>query len=478
MITIGVIKCYHNLIQAMFTKPLFLCLFFFLLPLPCIFGTLINLGRRAGVVTEEVSIKLNDTETYVVIFDGGSTGSRLHVFRFDDNIDLLQINGRLEVYDKITPGLSSYAENPDEAANSLIPLLKEALDAVPKILQPVTPIKLGATAGLRLVGEKKSGKILEAVRRLFSNSSLLYKKDWVEIISGIHEGTYFWVAMNYLLGHLGNDYSKTVGVIDLGGGSLQMAYAISDEAASDAPCIGEDYITKHYLKGKNYYLYVHSYLGYGDRAARAEILKSTNDSVNYCIISGYSGKYQYNGATYNARSSRTGSNYNKCRKNVLKALNVSAKCEVKNCTFNGVWSGSGGAGQDKIYIAGAFYYRASDDGIIEKGALSADITLANYKKATITACALNSLEAASTKFPNVAPPNLPYLCMDLMYQYTLLTTGFGLTDKKEVTVIKEVHYRDFYMDAAWPLGSAIEAASIKTTSKLQMRNMYRFGFHK
>ncbi|KAJ3684289.1 hypothetical protein LUZ61_013453 [Rhynchospora tenuis] len=462
----------------MFTKPLFLCLLFFLLPLPCLFGSLINLGRRAGVVTGEVSNKFNDSETYVVIFDGGSTGSRLHVFRFDDNIDLLQMNGRLEVYDKIAPGLSSYAENPDEAANSLIPLLNEALDAVPENLQPVTPIKLGATAGLRLVGEGKSRKILKAVRRLFSNSSLLFKKNWVEIISGTHEGTYFWVAMNYLLGHLGNDYSKTAGVIDLGGGSLQMAYAISDEAASNAPSIGEDYITKHYLKGKNYYLYVHSYLGYGERAGRAEILKSTNDSVNYCILSGYSGKYQYNGVTYNARSSLEGSDYNICRENVLKALNVSAKCEVKNCTFNGVWSGGGGAGQDKIYIATAFYYRASDDGIIEKGALSADITLADYKKATVTACAVNSLEEASTKFPNVETQNLPYLCMDLMYQYSLLTTGFGLTDEKEVTVVEKVHYRGFDMDAAWPLGSAIEAASTKTTSKLQMRNMYRFWAHK
>ena len=129
------------------------------------------------------------------------------------------------------------------------------------------------------------------------------------------------MTINYLLGNLGRQYSDTVGVVDLGGGSVQMAYAISeaDSGKAPKPIDGEDtYVKQMKLKGKTYYLYVHrssfphflnpiyvfflpslrssifpitcpSYLHYGLLAARAELLKVTPDSANPCILAGYDG---------------------------------------------------------------------------------------------------------------------------------------------------------------------------------------------
>lgn len=69
-------------------------------------------------------------------------------------------------------------------------------------------------------------------------------------------------TINYLLNTLGKNYAETVATIDLGGASVQMSYAISDENAAKAPqaATNETYLLQKNLKGTNYNLYVHRYL--------------------------------------------------------------------------------------------------------------------------------------------------------------------------------------------------------------------------
>jgi apyrase len=60
-------------------------------------------------------------------------GSRVHVYRF------LQSGGSLDLqsdtFEQLKPGLSSYADQPEQAAKSLIPLLETAMKTVPPELQ-------------------------------------------------------------------------------------------------------------------------------------------------------------------------------------------------------------------------------------------------------------------------------------------------------------------------------------------------------
>lgn len=45
------------------------------------------------------------SKSYAVIFDAGSSGSRVHVYCFDENLDLVHIGKELELFEQVCPGL-------------------------------------------------------------------------------------------------------------------------------------------------------------------------------------------------------------------------------------------------------------------------------------------------------------------------------------------------------------------------------------
>jgi len=72
--------------------------------------------------------------------------------------------------------------------------------------------------------------------------------------AGADEGAFAWLTLNYLLGNLGKGEARTMAAIDLGGGSVQQAYALTAFEAAAAP---DGYITKLAGGGRTYSVYVH-----------------------------------------------------------------------------------------------------------------------------------------------------------------------------------------------------------------------------
>ncbi|KAB2058768.1 hypothetical protein E1A91_A11G264500v1 [Gossypium mustelinum] len=412
--------------------------------------------------SRKVGANSRGNRNYAVIFDAGSSGSRVHVYCFDQNLDLVPIGSELELFEQLKPGLSSYAKDPQAAAKSLLSLLDKAESVVPLDLRSKTPVRVGATAGLRALEGDAADRILQAVRELLKDRSTLKSEaNGVKILDGTQEGSYEWVTINYLLGKLGGTYKDTVGIIDLGGGSVQMAYAISKEAASNAPSVpaGQDnYVNEMYLKGSKYYLYVHSYLCYGLLAARAEILKASDDSGNPCILEGFDGTYTYGGNQYKASAPSSGASMEECRRVTHKALKINDTCMHMKCTFGGIWNGGGGDGQKNLFIASFFFDRAAEAGFIKAADPVATVQPHSFAEAAKRACGTKYTDIKAT-YPAVDVGNQAYLCLDLVYQYTLLVDGFGLDPYQDITLVKKVKFRNSFVEAAWPLGSAIEAVS-------------------
>lgn len=59
-------------------------------------------------------------------------------------------------------------------------------------------------------------------------------------------------------------------------------------------------------------------------------------------------------------------------------------------------------------------------------------------------------------FPSQMAEELrPFFCLDLSYAHTLLTRGFKIPEDAQITLVKRVEYNGDLIEAAWPLGAAI-----------------------
>ena len=220
---------------------------------------------------------------YALMIDAGSTGSRIHIYKFNNCGPSPAYE--YEVFKQTKPGLSDYGEDPLGAAQSLDVLLDEAVNVIPQALWSCTPVAVKATAGLRLLGATESAAILDAVKhRLHEKYPFaVVERDGVVIMDGSDEGVYAWITTNYLLGTIRPDSPvsiaattpggpSTYAVLDLGGASTQIVFEPSfGEGKPNAAFVQGEHKYELNFGGKSYILYQHSYLGYGLMRARKSI---------------------------------------------------------------------------------------------------------------------------------------------------------------------------------------------------------------
>ncbi|MED6187916.1 hypothetical protein PIB30_081121, partial [Stylosanthes scabra] len=116
-------------------------------------------------------------------------------------------------------------------------------------------------------------------------------------------------------------------------------------------------------------------------------------------------------------------------------------------------NGDGGGGE-----AAATASEFGRTGIADPNKPNSKAVPMDYKIAAKKACDTKYEDAASI-YPLITIDRLPYVCMDLTYQYTLLVDGFRINPWEEITVTQQIEYEDTVVDASWPLGNAIEALS-------------------
>jgi guanosine-diphosphatase len=423
---------------------------------------------------------------YALMIDAGSTGSRIHVYRFNNCGPTPELED--EVFEKTEKkkegsGLSRYADDPEAAARSLDVLMNVAVESVPERLRSCTPLAVKATAGLRKVGHDKADAILRAVRHrletVYPFPVVSEERGGVEVMDGKDEGVYAWITTNYLLGKIGGpDKSPTAAVFDLGGGSTQIVFEPTFKGLSDGgmPEKMQEGDHKYALKfgGREFELYQHSYLGYGLMEARNQLHRIVLEDVhkgnpestawlrepilNPCLGVGMSGEVNVTldenhilgeKVTVTMTGPATFSSTTQCRALAEKTLKKHAECKLTPCAFNGVHQPSleKTFAREDIYLFSYFYDRTSPLGMPES------FTLNELKDVTARVCEGGDAWNAFKHIPEAIEEltERPEHCLDMNFMLALLHTGYEMPMEREVKIAKKIKGNEL----GWCLGASL-----------------------
>lgn len=247
-------------------------------------------------------VSTTDNERYGVVLDAGSSGTRVYVYRWLNNfvarLDTSKLHAlpELETKDKWTkkvhPGVSTFGTTPELVGDDhLRPLIKHALEYIPKRAVPQTPIFLLATAGVRLLPEFQRNALLRNICSYIRSETKFLLTDCdlhVQVIPGETEGLYGWIAANYLLGgfddkdkHNHGKGHHTYGFLDMGGASAQIAFAPnSTEAAKHANDLTLLRLRTNDGIPQEHQVFVTTWLGFGANEARRRYVKELEQSYS------------------------------------------------------------------------------------------------------------------------------------------------------------------------------------------------------
>ncbi|XP_010554315.1 PREDICTED: probable apyrase 6 isoform X2 [Tarenaya hassleriana] len=371
---------------------------------------------------------------YSVVIDGGSTGTRIHVFgyRIESGKPVFDFRGHNYASLKVNPGLSAYADDPNGAAVSLSELVEFAKRRIPKGLRMESEIRLMATAGMRLLELPAQERILEVVRRVLRSSGFKFRDDWASVISGSDEGIYAWVIANYALGSLGGDPLQTTGIIELGGASAQVTFVSSEPVPSE--------FSRTISFGNiSYSLYSHSFLHFGQNAAHEKLWESLVSAdhnsaaeslpkrifIDPCTPKGYDLDMNWpkllSGllADKNRLSSlRAGGSFSQCRSAALTILQEGKEtCTYRQCSVGSTFTPKL---RGNFLATENFFYTSKFFGLGEKASLS-DLISAGEKF-----CG-EDWSKLRVKNPSLEDEDLLRYCFSSAYIAALLHDSLGIS---------------------------------------------------
>ncbi|KAI6073528.1 Ectonucleoside triphosphate diphosphohydrolase 4 isoform X2 [Aix galericulata] len=468
----------------------------------------------ARVTDTEATDTNNPNLNYGIVVDCGSSGSRIFVYCWPrhngnphDLLDIKQMRdkNRKPVVMKIKPGISEFANSPEKVSDYISPLLSFAAEHVPRAKHKETPLYILCTAGMRILPESQQKAILEdLLTDIPVHFDFLFSDSHAEVISGKQEGVYAWIGINFVLGrfehtddedeaivevHVPGSENKeaifrkrTVGILDMGGVSTQIAYEVpkTEEVAKNLLAefnLGCDaHQTEHV-----YRVYVATFLGFGGNAARqryedslftSTVLKNrllgketgmTSDApyLDPCLPLDAQDEIHQNGQTMYLRG--TG-DFNLCREIIQPFMN---KTNETQTSLNGVYQPAVHFQNSEFYGFSEFYYCTED--VLRMGG---DYNAAKFTKAAKDYCAtkwsvLRERFDRGLYASHADLHRLKYQCFKSAWMYEVFHSGFSFpVSYNSLKTALQVYDKE----VQWTLGAILYRTRFLPLRDIQQEN--------
>lgn len=247
------------------------------------------------IATKEIESMYDVKKNFVGVIDAGTTGTRLNIFGFLEPGNIIANYISIKSY----PGLHTLKNKEIKAViNYLLTNGEKRLKYHGVKLKDVV-FAFKGTAGMRKITKKKQEQILNIISKHFETKKLTLKHP--EVISGLREGFLSFTSLSMLIDYKNNiltefgcknkklrryitnlvpefclieaSKSKYKGILDMGGGSIQVAYEFSKKDKFD------DSMHVIHTIGKN--IYINSFPGWGLKEGMKVLRENENYKLKY-----------------------------------------------------------------------------------------------------------------------------------------------------------------------------------------------------
>ena len=385
---------------------------------------------------------------------------------------------------RIEGGISSYnTSDVHTIGYDLLNCVQDVSQKIDKDRMSLTPIYLGATAGMRLLN-LTNPKGVDIIFTLIQNVFKLktgFKVNTIDIISGQNEGLFSWVTNNYLANKLIIEHfdqliaNSTIGTLDMGGASAQIAYrtgsksndSMSDDEvnvrlyginhtvrASSNLCFGADQAILRYQK----------YLIMTRNPSRDEIYSPCLAIGRTQVMSGHKFKDQIcmklkdetKDINFDLNYTFSGkSDANECSRLIKEVILNKTKCEQ---TFELCFDVADTRPPEstQFYAISNYYYSAR---ILN---LSQPVNAEEYKQKTTAFCNADN-STIFKEWPLVLAKYVDVYCFQLNFVYTTISNIYRFEDRMWPNILFSAKIRD--TDLGWSLGFMINSTNAIAAEK-------------